>query len=148
MFCFPARDNFGVVIHWSWGSFFIFFAFDILLQTLGVLPVAERYAANNGMALIFSVLLALTWVCAIGALLRELALLLTCTTLAIGATIACPGYHYGSEAALKVAGYFFMVSTTIHTYTRIHTGATVRSPLVAACFLHVTNCTPCCSCLR
>jgi len=103
-----------------------------LLQTLGVLPVAERYAANNGMALIFSVLLALTWVCAIGALLRELALLLTCTTLAIGATIACPGYHYGSEAALKAAGYFFMVIThkPTHAYTHRCSSSTAHPSLL------------------
>ena len=111
LFAFHARDDAAIVVHWTWGSFFIYHSLEDLLRVMNYLPAVEsRYAADDGVAMVFATLMALTWVCVVAFAAREAILLVMTVFLATGATLAVPGFHYGSEATIKAAGYFFMVN--------------------------------------
>jgi len=117
LYGFPARDNMACVIHVFWGSFFIYYGLTELLKATGSLPATtDKYETNVGLALVFSPLMAITWVCCIAAFTREAALVVTLFLLAMGSTLAIPGFDNGNSATIKAAAYFFMLASLAALY--------------------------------
>jgi succinate-acetate transporter protein len=112
---YPARDALVTVINVMWGSFWMSSGLLNLLVATGVLADHSIYEHFPELAAWFVVLCFFTWSGAIASAARDVVLCATLTTLAIGSTIACCLFAYGSgvEKGMKAAAYFWIISSIL-----------------------------------
>jgi uncharacterized protein len=118
MWSYRARDGLATAMHGMWGSFFIAFGIYWLLVALTALPpVSLSRGAMLGFGYWFIVLAAITWVGAIAALARSLALALTLAVLAAGSTILAIGWAWPVSSVVQAAGNVLVAAAVIAFYT-------------------------------
>ncbi|KAI9876280.1 MAG: hypothetical protein M1830_006879 [Pleopsidium flavum] len=115
LYGYAARDVLVTVIHVLWGSFWMSIGLLYLLVTTGALPAHGIHEHFPELASWFVVLSFFTWSGAIASSARDLILCAVLTTLAIGSTIACCLFAYGSGVGtgMKVAAYFWIISAIL-----------------------------------
>ncbi|KAG9686827.1 hypothetical protein KCU98_g1797, partial [Aureobasidium melanogenum] len=115
LYGFHARDTLVSVINTMWGAFWMSEGLMFLLNTVGALPAGDIHAHLPELASWFVVLAAFTWVGAIAATARDVILATLLFALAIGTTIACCLFAYGTGVGvgIKVAAYFWMFSALL-----------------------------------
>ncbi|KAI9375940.1 GPR1/FUN34/yaaH family-domain-containing protein [Aspergillus egyptiacus] len=114
-FGFAARDTLITVIHVLWGSFWMSIGLLYLLVATGALPPHPVDEHFPELASWMIVLAFFTWSGAIASTARDLVLTAVLTTLAIGTTIACCLFAYGSGVGtgMKAAAYFWIISAIL-----------------------------------
>ncbi len=118
MWSYRARDGLATAMHGMWGSLWIAFGIYWLLVAFTLLPpVSISRGAMLGFGYWFIVLAAITWVGAIAALARNLALTLTLAVLAAGSTILAIGWAWPVSSVVKPAGDVLVASAVIAFYT-------------------------------
>ncbi|KAL3464634.1 GPR1/FUN34/yaaH family-domain-containing protein [Aspergillus heterothallicus] len=115
LFGYAARDTLITVIHVLWGSFWMSIGVLYLLVATGALPPHPIHEHFPELAAWMIVLTFFTWSGAIASSARDLILCGVLTTLAIGTTIACCLFAYGSgvRAGMKAAAYFWILSSIL-----------------------------------
>ena len=120
MWSYRARDGVATAMHGVWGSFWLAYGFFWFLVAVRAFPVAfaSTRLVQLGFGYWFIVLAAITWVGAVAALAKNLALSLLLFTLAAGATILALAwvvpYSLGVQQA---AGWVILASAVIAFYT-------------------------------
>ncbi|KAL4922802.1 GPR1/FUN34/yaaH family-domain-containing protein [Aspergillus aurantiobrunneus] len=115
LFGYAARDTLVTVIHALWGSFWMSIGLLYLLVATGALPPHGVHEHFPELASWFIVLAFFTWSGALAASARDLVLCAVLTTLAIGSTIACCMFAYGTgvSTGMKAAAYFWIISSIL-----------------------------------
>ncbi|KAF7712102.1 Uncharacterized protein PECH_004450 [Penicillium ucsense] len=115
LFGYAARDTLVTVIHVLWGSFWMSIGVLYLLTATGSLPPHPIDVHFPELASWMVVLAFFTWSGAIAASARDLVLCAVLTFLAIGTTIACCLFAYGSGVGtgMKAAAYFWIISSIL-----------------------------------
>ncbi|KAL3488081.1 hypothetical protein BJX62DRAFT_253565 [Aspergillus germanicus] len=110
-FGYAARGTLITVIHVLWGSFWMSIGLLYLLVATGALPPYPIHGHFPELAAWMIILTFFTWSGAIASSARDLILCAVLTTLAIGSTIACCMFTYGSgvRAGMKAAAYFWII---------------------------------------
>lgn len=114
MWAFRARDALATAMHGTWGSFWIAYGILYLLVGTGALVAPQPFVA---LGYWFIALAAITAVGAIAAMAENIALFLTLTALAGGATLAATGMITGTSGIETVAGWVFLASAVLAFYT-------------------------------
>jgi len=119
MWAYRARDGVATAMHGMWGSFWIAWGTYQILVAAAVLPSpAVSRIAQLGFGYWFIVLAAITWVGAVAALARNVALSLVLVTLAAGSTILAIAWVTPYGLGLQhVAGWILVASAVIAFYT-------------------------------
>jgi succinate-acetate transporter protein len=118
MWSFRARDGLATAMHGMWGSFWLAYGLFWTFVTLGRLPaVSISRTAELGFGYWFIVLAAITWVGALAALARTMALALTLAVLAAGSTILAIAWAWPVAGAVKPAGDVLVAAAVIAFYT-------------------------------
>jgi uncharacterized protein len=118
MWSYRARDGLATAMHGMWGSFWIAYGIYWLFVALTTLPpVSVSRTAMLGFGYWFIVLAAITWVGAIAALARNMALALTLAVLAAGSTILAIGWAWPVSSVVKPAGDVLVAAAVIAFYT-------------------------------
>jgi uncharacterized protein len=118
MWSYRARDGLATAMHGMWGAFWIALGIYWLMVALTALPpVSVSRTAMLGIGYWLIVMAAITWVGALAALSRSLALALTLAVLAAGATILAIGWAWPVSAAVTVAGNVLVAAAVIGFYT-------------------------------
>jgi succinate-acetate transporter protein len=118
MWSFRSRDTLSSVIHTMWGSYWlalgIYYAFTAF--SLSTNPLPERWSNIESFAIWQVPLAAFTWAAAIASLFRDWTFMTITGTMAIGSTITIIGWFVPSTALIKIAAYFWIVSSVIMWY--------------------------------
>jgi uncharacterized protein len=114
---FPARDILATVFHTLWGSFWISFGIVYFLAAIGSVSAITLHGHFSEFGAWAVVLMVFTWICAVGALGRDMILFGLLTSLAFGSTLATAGWyvHGGSSGPLVKA----VCSFRVNLYVRI-----------------------------
>lgn len=108
-----ARDTLVTVINGTWGCFWISIGILYAFVATGAIPPHSIDTHFPQLASWFVVLTFITWSGALAATARDLILCITLFSLAIGSTIACCLFAYGTgvKAGIKAAAYFWIISS-------------------------------------
>jgi uncharacterized protein len=118
MWSYRARDGLATAMHGMWGAFWIALGVYWLFVALTALPpVSVSRTAMVGVGYWFIVLAAITWVGALAALARSLAMALTLALLAAGSTILAIGWTWPVGAAVTGGGIVLVVAAIAAFYT-------------------------------
>ncbi|KAH8669785.1 GPR1/FUN34/yaaH family-domain-containing protein [Tricladium varicosporioides] len=112
---YAARDVLVTVIHCMWGSFWMSTGTVYLLVTLKAIPAHNVHEHFPELGSWFVILTFFTWSGVLASAVRDLVLCLVLLNLAIGSTIACCLFAYGSsvERGMKAAAYFWIFSSIL-----------------------------------
>jgi len=112
---FAARDVLVSVLNTMWGAFWMSAGLVYLLTATGALPAHSIYVHFPELAAWFVPLTLTTWACAVAATARDLILATLLFSLAIGTTIACCLFAFGSgvEHGIKAAAYFWLLAALL-----------------------------------
>ncbi|OCK72827.1 hypothetical protein K432DRAFT_411410 [Lepidopterella palustris CBS 459.81] len=112
---YAARDALVTVIHVLWGSFWMSVGVVDLLVATNVLQAHSLHEHFPELASWFIVLTFFTWSGVLASAARDLVLCGVLTSLAIGSTIACCLFAYGSgvDKGMKAAAYFWIISSIL-----------------------------------
>ncbi|EPS26268.1 hypothetical protein PDE_01204 [Penicillium oxalicum 114-2] len=115
LFGYVARDTLVTVIHVQWGIFWMAIGLLYFLTANGSLPPHSVTVHFPELASWMIVLAFFTWSGAIAASARDLVLCAVLVFLAIGTTIACCLFAYGSGVGtgMKAAAYFWTISSIL-----------------------------------
>ncbi|KAL4993154.1 GPR1/FUN34/yaaH family-domain-containing protein [Aspergillus recurvatus] len=115
LYGYGARDTLVTVVHALWGSFWMSIGLLYLLVATGALPPHPIDEHFPELASWFIVLAFFTWSAAIASSARDLVLCAVLTCLAIGSTIACCLFAYGTGVGtgMKAAAYFWIISSIL-----------------------------------
>ncbi|KAL4960347.1 GPR1/FUN34/yaaH family-domain-containing protein [Aspergillus stella-maris] len=115
LYGYAARDTLITVIHVLWGSFWMSIGLLYLLVATGALPPHGIHEHFPELASWMVVLAFFTWSGALASSARDVILCGVLTTLAIGTTIACCLFAYGSgvRMGMKAAAYFWIISAIL-----------------------------------
>jgi hypothetical protein len=118
MWSYRARDGVATAMHGMWGSFWLAYGLYNILVAVSVLPpVTVSRTAQLGFGYWFIVLGAITWVGAIAALAKNIALSLVLVTLAAGATLLAIAWTWPLTSLVNPAGDVLVASAVIAFYT-------------------------------
>jgi len=111
MWCFPARDTLGTVFHSTWGALFVALGLNFVFNG----ALVTRYTAGEEVAMWFVTLAAITLVCTVGAVSKDLAFCLTAAFTTVGCVLVFGGWFAGDKInplrSIKAGGYFLMVAS-------------------------------------
>jgi uncharacterized protein len=117
MWSYRARDGLATAMHGMWGSFWIAYGIYWLFVAMTVLPpISVSRTAMLGVGYWFIVLAAITWVGALAALARHLALAVTLAVLAAGSTILAIGWTWPVASIVRPAGDVLVAAAVIAFY--------------------------------
>lgn len=118
MWSYRARDGLATAMHGMWGSFWIAYGTFLILVAVGVLPpLAVSRQAQLGLGWWFIVLAAITWIGAVTALAKNVALTLVLTTLAAGSTMLAVAWVTPVSGLVNPAGDVLVASAVFAFYT-------------------------------
>ena len=135
MWSYRARDGLASAMHGMWGSFWLaygFFWFLIAIHALPAITPATR-TAQLGFGFWFVVLAAITWVGAVAALARNVALSLVLFTLAAGVTIIAIAWIVPYRITVVQSGAWTLVASAViafYTASALMLEGSFRVPLL------------------
>jgi len=114
---YNARDNFATVWFPLWGSFFLAWAYyEVFLYPTrfspGPIPPIPRHIENDGLAMWFVILTAVSWACFLPSLARDITTALIVLLAAIGSTLEMAYFsdRNGMRNTVKAGGYFLLLA--------------------------------------
>lgn len=116
---YRARDGLATAVHGMWGAFWLGYSLLFLLVAAGAFPalLAPRIGVmNEGFAMWFVALAAITGLCAVAALGHSMALTLTLTVLAAAAGFTAGGFFSPSTWAVKTGGWLMVATAVLALY--------------------------------
>ncbi len=116
LWSFRARDGLAVAMHGMWGSFWMAYGLLFGLLSFGAIAIPANGLFQE-MGIWFVGLAWVTWIGAWAATRVNFSLLVVLILLAGGSTAAAIANFSGSLAAVKVAGWMFLISAVAAWYT-------------------------------
>ena len=135
MWSYRARDGLATAMHGMWGSFWLaygLFWFLIAIRALPAFTPATR-TAQLGLGFWFVVLAAITWVGAVAALARNVALSLVLFSLAAGVTIIAIAWIVPYSTTVVQSGAWILVASAVfafYTASALMLESTFRVPVL------------------
>lgn len=116
MWAYRARDGLATAMHGVWGSFWIAYGIQHLLQATHVLETTPLNKPDKGFAMWFVALAAITAVGALAGLTESLGLGLVLAPLAAGSAVFALGLWGGNVSMDRTAGWLFIVAAVAAWY--------------------------------
>jgi succinate-acetate transporter protein len=116
MWAYRARDGLATAMHGVWGSFWIAYGIQHLLQATHVLKTTPLTAPDKGFAMWFVALAAITAVGAIAGLTESLGLGIVLAPLAAGSVLFAIGLWGGNISMDRTAGWLFVIAAIAAWY--------------------------------
>lgn len=116
LWAYRARDGLATAMHGIWGSFWLAFGLLYGLIAAKILPATPLGAANPAFGIWFVLLTVITGLGAVAAVARNVGLVATLSSLAVGSGFYAASLFAGSHSAQVVAGYLFSVSALMAIY--------------------------------